>query len=66
MKLKTLLLMLLAIAPLALSVGAISAQNAAADRAQAIKDCEANGGIPVVIAGVLSSRGIGCAQPLGD
>lgn len=30
-----------------------------------IAKCKAEGGIPVVVAGVLASEGIGCAQPLG-
>lgn len=46
-------------------LGAVGAQNSSADRKQAIEDCERHGGIPVVIAGILSSRGIGCAAPLG-
>lgn len=39
--------------------------DTAADRRQQIEECEGNGGIPVVVAGVLNSRGIACAQPLG-
>jgi hypothetical protein len=35
------------------------------ERADQIAQCEAAGGVPVVIAGVVLSRGIGCAQPLG-
>jgi hypothetical protein len=38
--------------------------SVAADRKLAIEQCEGAGGIPVVIAGILNSRGIGCAQPL--
>jgi hypothetical protein len=37
-----------------------------AERKLAIELCEGAGGIPVVIAGVLNSRGIACAQPLGQ
>ena len=43
-----------------------SQTDRAADRKVAIEECEAAGGIPVVIAGILNSRGIGCAQPIGD
>ena len=39
--------------------------SASAERKAQIEACEAHGGIPVVIAGILNSRGIGCAQPLG-
>lgn len=35
------------------------------DRKAEIEQCKAAGGIPVVIAGVVASEGIGCAQPLG-
>jgi hypothetical protein len=53
----------------AVLIGALSAAaqkpDGAAERRQAIADCEANGGIPVPIAGILASRGIGCAQPMG-
>lgn len=40
--------------------------DVAAERKAAIDECEAHGGIPVVVAGILNSRGIACAQPLGD
>ena len=41
-------------------------QRSQAERQQFIAECEGNGGIPVVVAGVLASRGIACAQPLGN
>ena len=43
-----------------------SKTDAAAERKQAIEECEGHGGIPVVVAGILNSRGVACAQPLGD
>ncbi len=36
------------------------------ERRTAIEECIKAGGIPVPIAGVISSQGIGCAQPLGN
>jgi hypothetical protein len=38
----------------------------AKDRAAFIAECKGNGGIPVVIAGVVGSDGIGCAANLGE
>jgi hypothetical protein len=35
------------------------------ERADQIAQCEAAGGLAVVLAGPVLSRGIGCAQPLG-
>ena len=73
MTLRTYLEMLFAVLVLAIaalfitsSVFGQSQVNVAAERKAAIEACEAEGGIPVVIAGILNSRGIGCAQPLGD
>lgn len=40
--------------------------DTAAERKAQIEECEGHGGIPVVVAGILNSRGIACAQPLGD
>lgn len=39
--------------------------QAAAERKAQIEACIAHGGIPVPIAGVVASQGIGCAQPIG-
>lgn len=41
----------------------ISAAPATKKRAGDIAECQCFGGIPVVVAGVLNSRGIACAQP---
>lgn len=35
------------------------------DRKAEIAACRERGGLPVILAGVLASDGIGCAQPLG-
>jgi hypothetical protein len=60
-------LLVLAIAALFIvSASGQSQTDRAADRKQQIDECEAHGGIPVVVAGILNSRGIACAQPLGQ
>ena len=59
-------LIVLAIAALFIASASGQTQvSVSAERKAAIEACEAHGGIPVVVAGILNSRGIACAQPLG-